>query len=283
MILALLAVVGSAGGVAVWMLMQGGQAPAADNSGFDIAVAEGPRSTGEGLSQGAQAQSSLGMVSAGLPGIQVGSQGVAPDQAAQGSSTAGPSKSFKDFVMAAEQKCYELAVAYTKKNPSIQRYGQDWMKHPDLAKLNADYLKDRDPAKFLKGLAKSENFPKLIKQYAGDRALQAFVKDAVAQAPAGLTTVAGDLVKSDPSIKTLVGNVTSALGLPPAMTAMVLGDGGEKVDSKQIMGQVLGGSGVQQALSNPQVQKALAGNEQAQQILQGNVPGAQQQKPKPKR
>lgn len=286
MILALLAVVGSAGGVAVWMLMQGGQAPAADNSGFDIAVAEGPRSTGQGLSQSAQAQSSLGMLSAGMPGIQMGAAGVAPDSTGSsgGSTTAAPTSSFREFIKAAEQKAYLLAVAYTKKYPSVQRYGKDWMKHPDLAKLNADYLNDRDPVKFLKGLAKSPTFPQLVKQYAGDRALQSFVKDAVAQSPAGLASVAGDLVQSDPSIKTLVGNVTGALGLPPAMTAMVLGGREEKVDTKQVMNQIMGGSQVQQAMSNPQVQKALAGNEQAQQIMQGNIPGVSDKpKPKPKR
>lgn len=130
------------------------------------------------------------------------------------------------------------------------------MSHPDLKKLNDDYMRDHDPVAFLRGVARSKNFAKLMVKYARDPALQALVKEGIAQAPGEVTSSGMALLQQDSAIKTVVSNVAEALGLPPALTAGILGSG--KVDQNQIMGKVLQGNpGLQGAIQDPNVQKAM--------------------------
>lgn len=268
-VLVALAVGGSAAGVMVWQLMQSGPAPALDRSGFDVQVVEeaGPR--GPAPAQPAAQQSSLTSFTGAPSGMSFGEQ--APDSVTGGpSSPAGPKKprdvSFREAVLAAERKGYDLAVAYTKKYPSIAQYGRDWMSHPDLRQLNYDYLRDRDPVKFLRGLAKSPNFPKLVKKYATDPGIHAFVKDAAVHAPAGLAGAAADYLTEDSAMKNFMQNVTRAMGLPGSLTASLFGGDDKPLDQKQLMGEVMQGNPeLQKALNNP----ALQNNPDLQKALQG--------------
>ena len=133
-----------------------------------------------------------------------------------------------------------MAERYTQKYPSIARYGRDWMNCPDLKKLNDDYMREHDPVKFLRGAAQSRNFARLIAAYATDPAVQSFVREGIAAAPPEVAAKATDVLHEDGLVKGLVNNVVSALGLPPALIAGVLGGG--KVDEKQVLGQILQGN-----------------------------------------
>jgi hypothetical protein len=178
-----------------------------------------------------------------------------------GANTAKPAAqkaadSFTEACRKAENKVQALAVAYTKRYASIAQYGRDWMSYPDLRKLNDDYAREHDPVAFLRGTARSKNFAKLLAKYAADPAVQSFVKEGISQAPSDVTSSAMSILKEDNAIKTVVSNVTTALGLPPALTAGVLGGG--QVDQNQVMGQILQGNpSLQGAMQDPNVQKAM--------------------------
>lgn len=138
---------------------------------------------------------------------------------------AGAEENFRTAIAASESKARALAVAYTKKHPSIAQYGHDWMSYPDLKKLNDDYMRDHDPVKFMKGLSKSENFPKLVKKYAKDPAVHSFIIDAISNAPGELAAAVADYLPAEEVLKGLVGGVAEAMGLPKGVTAGLLGSG----------------------------------------------------------
>jgi hypothetical protein len=133
-----------------------------------------------------------------------------------------PEEEFRQAVAASESKARALAMSYTKRYPSIANYGRDWMSYPDLKKLNDDYMRERDPVKFMRGLARSENFPKLIKKYAGDPAIHAFVIEAIKEAPIDLAAAAAGYLPGDALARSSVDGVAGALGLPAALTSGVL-------------------------------------------------------------
>lgn len=251
-ILAVLAVAGSAVGVMIYQLSQK-EKPLVSATGFDISKTEERRASAGGTLPlpGGPAEDRT-MFQGGDLKIHVGEggSGAAPQAGAQKAST-----SFTEACRKSEGKVQAMAQAYTKRYPSIAQYGRDWMSYPDLKKLNDDYAQNRDPVAFLRGVAGSKNFGKLMAKYARDPALQSFVKEAVAKAPGEVTSSAMSLLKEDAVIKKVVVNVAEALGLPPALTAGVLGGG--KVDEQQVMGQVLQGSGLQGAMQDPAVQKAM--------------------------
>ena len=149
-----------------------------------------------------------------------------------------------------------LAEAYAKRYPSIDRLGTEWMSYPDLQKLHDDYNKNNDPIAFVHGVARSKNFAKLLVKYAGDPAVQSFIKEGIAPMLGGMTSSAMSLLTEDNSIKTVIANVAGALGLPPALTSGILNGG--KVDQNQVMGQILQGNpGLQGAIQDPNMQKAM--------------------------
>ncbi|MCX5796644.1 MAG: hypothetical protein NTY77_14215 [Elusimicrobia bacterium] len=262
-VLAVLAVAGSAVGVMIYQLTQK-EKPAADIAGFDISKTQESRpapSSAQAL-PGSAAQTDrtmfqtedLGKMRFGVGG---GNTAKAIAQKAADSFTAACRK--------AEGMVQALAISYTKRYPSISKLGRDWMGYPDLKKLNDDYMRDHDPVAFLHGTAQSKNFAKLLVKYAADPAVQSFVKEGIVKAPGDVTSSAMSLVKEDNSVKTVVSNAVSALGLPPVLTAPIL-EGG-KVDEKQVMGQIMQGNpGLQGAMQDPNVQKAL------QQQQQGAAP-----------
>lgn len=175
-----------------------------------------------------------------------------PGPPAHADAAPRPEEKFREAVAASEARARALAIAYTKRHPSIASYGRDWMSYPDLKKLNDDYMRERDPIKFMRGLARSENFPVLVKKYAADPAVHSFVIDAVKQAPAGLASAAAGYLPEDGSVKGLVGTVADALGLPKAVTAGILGGSVDpkELGQKQVLDEVL--------RSNPGVGKDAA-------------------------
>jgi len=233
--LAVLAIAGSAIGVMIYQLSQR-EKPAADASGFDLAQTPESHSAAGGQSAApgpAQTQSGLGLLqTGGLGQLQFGAAGKTPRPADQ--------KTEQDFTAAvrrAEAKAIALAQAYTARYPAIAQYGRDWMSYPDLKKLNDDYMRDHDPIAFLRGLARSQNFGRLMAKYAGTPAIQSFVKESITRAPGEVAMTSTSLLQEDSLIKSVVAHVVSALGLPPAMTAGILGGG--KVDQNQVMGNII--------------------------------------------
>lgn len=259
LLLVVLAVGGSAAGVMIYQFLQGNKNPTiADTTGFDIAVAD---NTGRSPSPSAQPSkdpkgSGLGMVT---PGMKFGTE---PGQAAPPAASQAAAGSFTEAVRACEASVRAYAIAYTKNHPSIAAYGRDWMASPELKKLNDDYMDNHDPVAFMRGVASSKDFGGLIKKYAGDPAVQGFVKGGISQAPPDVMSAGMSLLKEDSAIKGLVSNVGSSLGLPPGMMAGFMGGG--KVDEKQVLGSIMGGADMQKTLSNP----ALKNNDEIQKALQ---------------
>jgi hypothetical protein len=245
-ILAVLAVAGSAVGVMIYQLSQKDK-PTTDTAGFDISKIQesrpAPNAAQTPPGSGAQADRTM-FLAEDLGKMRFGAGANTAKSAAQ-----KPTNGFTEACRRVEGRVQAMAQAYTKRYPSIARYGKDWMSYPDLKKLNDDYARSHDPVAFLRGTARSKNFAKLLAKYAGDSAVQSFVKEGITQAPSDVTSSAMSLLKEDNAVKTVVSNVAAALGLPPALTAGVLGGG--QVDQNQIMGQILQGNpGLQGAPPN---------------------------------
>lgn len=256
-ILALLVIGGSALGVLVYQAMQGGEAPVADTTGFDLAETApgtGPAPSGAASAVTADpsqagASSSLGMVQTGLPGMQIGGRAKQPP--GQKAKT-----KFTDLVRQGEARMRALRQKYEQQYPVIRQYQQDWNSYPDLRKLRDDYRANHDPVAFMRGLAESKNFGTMVKKYAGQAPVQAFVKDAIKQAPSGFMSAAMDYLNDEKVVRKVVDNVGSALGLPPGL----LGSSGSQpqVDEKAVMDSVMKSNpDLQKALDNPAVQKNL--------------------------
>jgi hypothetical protein len=245
-ILAVLAVAGSAVGVMLYQLAQK-EKPTAETTGFDISKTEESKPVQDAAQAppGSAAQGDRTMFQAeDLGKMRFGEGGSAPKS---GVSAQKAPDNFTEACRKMENKVQALAFAYTKRYPSIARYGKDWMSYPDLRKLDQDYLSNHDPVAFMRGAAQSKNFAALLAKYATDPALKSFVMDGIKQAPGELTASAMALLKEDNAIKTVVANVATALGLPPAATAGILGGG--QVDQNQVMGQIMQGTpGLQGAM-----------------------------------
>ena len=267
-ILAVLAVAGSAVGVMLYQLSQK-EKPRTDIAGFDLAKTQESRPAADsGNPLPGAAAPDRTMLQSGDMKMRFGEGGSPTAQATAQAAAQKATDSFTEACRKSEGKAQALAQAYTKRHRSIAQYGRDWMNYPDLKKLNDDYMRDHDPVAFLRGTARSKNFAQLMVKYARDPALQSLVKEGIAQAPGEVTSSAMSLVKEDNSIKTVVANVAAALGLPPALTAGVLGGG--KVDEQQIMGQVMQGTpGLQGMMQDPNVQQAVQQQQQKGSPSQG--------------
>ena len=125
---------------------------------------------------------------------------------------------FTEAVRQSEDRARDLAIKYTDRYPAILQYGRDWMGQPDLKKLNDDYMADHDPVKFLRGLARSPSFPELTAKYARDPAVQAFVKEALKEAPRDVLAASSDLLVEDGILRGLLSDSGKALGLPQSFT-----------------------------------------------------------------
>lgn len=268
--LAVLVVGGSfLGGMAYHYLQRGKDKAVVDASGFDLSAANEMKNTAAGPASVQSGQSSLGMVQTGLPGMQITS-----DQNQNQNQQAPPAAkmSFVEAVRASEKKIHALAIKYTQKYPVIAQYGKEWMSHPDLKALNDAYMADRDPIKFIRGVSQSKNFGAMVKKYATNPTMSAFVKDGMKEAAPGAMGAAVDFMKQEKAVGAIITNVASSMGLPPALLGGLAGGGSAPpIDEKQVMGQIMGG--------NPDLQKAMQGNLDPSKIPQGVDPG---KLPKPK-
>jgi hypothetical protein len=211
-IIAALVICASAVGVMVYELRQHERIVPDNPSGFDLArVREAQQAAANG-SPGApspEQKSGLDMLSTNLPdmrgvagesrtlpGMKPGQAGKAPPKDAR--------TAFTEAIHNSEASAQALAQRYTKQYPVIQKYGQEWMSHPDLKKLNDDYMRDHDPAKFLHGLVQSQSFLPLAVKYAGEPAVQAFIKEAIHNASSELLTAALDYFDQDKPLQNMV-------------------------------------------------------------------------------
>lgn len=263
-ILVIVAVGGSAVAVGGWYLFSNRSAASVDNSGFDFAVAPETRrpvvetpAAESGAAPGSMPASSLGMLQAD-DGIRV---------AGSGGSSAAPkpvedpkekaAMSMKEAVLKYESKANEYGRRMEAKYPSLTQYAKDWNSYPDLKSLGQQWRRDKDPVKFLYGVVKSDNFGKIVKKYAHDPGVHAFVTNGVKEAPSDLIGAAGGVFQNDHLVKDLVGTVMTSMGLPASLTAMLGGGEVKPPDEKQILKEVMSGAGVQEALKKQQGAVAL--------------------------
>ncbi len=248
-ILVALLIVGSAAGVLGWYTLTNRKGPALDFSGLDLNSVAPEKRAPIASANGASYQPASGIMIKSDPGLRVVDGNASSPAASRNSAPAAsdPKADFRDVARRNESTVRDFAVRMTRKYPSVRQYGKDWMSYPDLRKLNDDYMRDHDPAAFMAGLARSKNFGVLVRKYATDPGIRAFVIDGVQQAPGELLGAAGDALKSDAVVKNLVTNVGNALGLPPSIMAVV---GGGQVDQSKVVSDVL---------NNPQLKGAMQG------------------------
>lgn|GEM_PF-1274461 len=236
---------GSLIGALGWYFMTNRHGIVLDTGGFDIAqVAPTQRPVYQNSSAAAQPRE--GMMVAHDSSVSFGE--AAAHSGAAGAAGAVPAAGARDYKADAQKyegQVRDYAIRMTRKYPSVRQYGKDWMSYPDLKKLNDDYMRNHDPMAFMAGLAKSRNFPQLVKKYATDSGVRAFLIDGIRQAPGEMLSEAGDALRSDNTIKALANNVAQAVGLPTSMTAAL---NGGQVNTNQVMNDVM---------SNPQIRGAV--------------------------
>ena len=245
---------GSAVGVLGWHLLSNCGNNQLDSSGFDISAApDAPRPSASGsLSAAPEPSSGLGMLKS-EPGLRVaGSGGPAPAAGTAGAPNvkAQAALSFKEAAIKNEKLVTAFSRRMEARYPSIKQFGKDWVAAPDLRALRDQYWRDRDPVKFAYGLAQSKSFGKLIKKYAADPGVRAFVMEGVKQAPADLLGAAGQVFQNDRVVKDLVKGVASGLGLPASLTAFLGDDNAKAPDQNQVLSEIMQSPDVQKALQN---------------------------------
>lgn len=210
---------------------------------------------GESSPAAAPESSGLSLVSGGMPDMKMGE--LAPPE--RGRDGKLPVLSIADAVAKAEGPLRALNRHYDKRYPSFKQFGVDWASYGDLRKLDQEFMRDKDPVKFVRGLAKSKNFPAMVKKYAQDPAIQAFVMDAVKTLPADVksaaTHYATQYSKSDSAIAKLGSNVLGSLGLP---TGLFSGGAKEPVDAKHVMESLQKSNpALDKFMENPEAQKIM--------------------------
>src|SRR6185312_14988861 len=231
---------GSAVGVVGWYLMVNRGNPAIDSSGFDLSAVKASRSLPVASVAPAeqQQQSSLIMLK-GDAGIRVADSGPAPAQQAaqakQGDKKEQAHTDFTDQARKHESDVRNYSIRMTQKYPILHQYGRDWMSHPDLKKLNDDYMRNHDPIAFIMGLTKAPSLGVMVKQYAGNPAITAFITGAMKEAPGDLTSSAMDVLANDKVAKDLINS-----GDP------------SKIDQTKIVHDMINSPGVQNAMPQGQ-------------------------------
>lgn len=239
LILTVLLLGGSAVGMAVYQMLQDGKTSSVlDPSGFDIAATAEEAVPATAAQPATRAQAGLDIAAAPrMGGLRFQDPGLGAG-ARQAPSAPKAAAGFAEAVWNNEKQIRNLAIAYTRKHPDIAAYGREWMSHPDLKKLNDDYMRDRDPIKFMRGVAGSRNFYNLVKKYAGSAPIRGFVQEAMVQAPSESVSSAMQYMEQDGAVKKLVTNVTSSMGLPPALLPGVR-NGGGAIDEKKTIGRII--------------------------------------------
>lgn len=248
-LLVALLIVGSAAGVLGWYALTNRKGPVLDYSGFDLNSVTPEKHVLISDANSAPSQPTSGIMIKSDPGLNVvdGNASAPAANHPAGPAAGDPKADFRDVARRNEATVRDFAIKMTRKYPSVRQYGKDWMSYPDLRKLNDDYMRNHDPAAFMAGLARSPNFGKLVRKYATDPGIRAFVINGVQQAPGELLSAAGAALSNDAVVKNLVSNVGQALGLPPSIMAVV---GGGRVDQSKVVSDVL---------SSPQLKGAMQG------------------------
>lgn len=257
-ILVLVAVGGSAVGVAGWHLLSN-RAAGLDTSGFDMSAAPGsPRPSAAPASYPPSAPSqptSLAMVK-GDAGMRVVGPGASTPRPA-GAAGAAPNPtdprqaaalSFKEAAIKNEKFVDGFIRRMQAKHPSIARYGKDWAASPELRALRDQYWKEKDPLKFAYGLAKSNDFGKLIKKYAADPGIRDVLITGIKEAPPSLMGAVGGVFQNDQVAKDLANTVVKAVGLPASLVGFLDG-GGKAPDQNQVMADIMGSADMKKAMS----------------------------------
>jgi len=244
---------GSAVGVVGWYLMVNRGSPSIDSSGFDLSAAPHTSRPAPVLSAPVEAPqaSSLAMLK-GDAGVRIGDSGPAPAQpASQAKEGDKKEQAHADFTQEArkhESDVRNYSMRMTQKYPILRQYGRDWMSHPDLKKLNDDYMRNHDPIAFIMGLTKAPSLGVMVKQYAGNPAITAFITGAMKEAPADLTSSAMDVLANDKVAKDLISNVAGGLGLPPSITGLINSGDPSKIDQTKVVNDMLNSPAVQNAM-----------------------------------
>ncbi len=248
-LLLVLAIGGSAVGVAVYQRSQARPPALADGSGFDLAqTTEAKRSL---VAPAATAPGSGAAAPSSLTGASWGA-------ALRSGSAAGPdplksaAASFADVCRANEDRVRAMAERYTRQSPVIQAYGKEWMSYPDLKKLNDDYMVQHDPVAFLHGVAASKNFATMVRKYAGYPVFLNFVQEAMKAAPADARQVAMDYIDKDKVASEVMDKVLQSLGLPTGLLGSNTAKAGEapNIDPTKLLNSMMG--------SNPALQNSPA-------------------------
>lgn len=282
-IFVVVAVGGSAVGVAGWHLMSNRNA-GLDTSGFDmsaspdLAASKAPPSFPAGApSAGAPAApNSLGMVKRG-EGVTIvgagtsGSSKPAPPKSGDAGATANPTDprqaaalSFKEAAAKNEKFVDSFVRRMERKHPSLTRYGKDWAASPELRALRDQYWKEKDPLKFAYGLAKSKDFAGLVRKYGSDPGIRDVLITGIKEAPPSLTGAVGGLFQNDGAVKGLVNTVVKAVGLPASLVGFLDGGAPKPVDRNQVMADIMASDDMKKAMKN-QPAPAVALPDQGQQ------------------
>lgn len=265
-ILLLVAVGGSAVGVAGWHLASNRSA-GLDTSGFDMSTAPDPAKSAipsfpvsAPAAQAPVPQNSLGMVKGdkGMTVVSAGSSTPKPAPAS-GAAAGSPddpkadaSSTFKSAASKYEKKVYDFVRRMEAKHPSITQFGKDWAASPELRAIRDQYWKEKDPLKFAYGVSKSNDFSKLVKKYAGDPGIRDALVTGIKESPPDLTAAAGGILKSDTVAKSLVTSVVKAVGLPASLTGMLDGSDTKAPDTNQVMADIMSSPDMKKAMQNKQ-------------------------------
>ncbi len=252
-VLVVLALSTSAAGVLGWHLISNRSHNQIDTSGFDISAApDSRRRSVPGRAAPDPSQSSgLSMLKAD-PGVRVAGPGSnsTPPSAPKTTPKENASSSLRKSMIKNERFIDAFGRRMETRYPSIGLYGRDWAAAPDLRALRDQYWRDRDPIKFAYGLAQSKNFGKLLKKYAADPGVRAFLMEGVKQAPGDLLGAAGQVFQNDSVVKDLVKHVASSVGLPASLTAFLGDDNAKPPDQNQVLSEIMQSPDVQKALQN---------------------------------
>lgn len=280
-IFVVVAVGGSALGVAGWHLMSNRNA-GLDTSGFDMSTAPDPARSAAPPAFAAPsapspaAPNSLGMVKGG-EGVTVVGAGTsatskpAPGKPGEAGAAANPSDprqsavlSFKEAAIKNHKVVDSFVRRMEKKHPSLTRYGKDWAASPELRALRDQYWKDKDPLKFAYGLAKSKDFGALVKKYGGDPGIRDVLVTGIKEAPPSLTGAVSGLFQNDGAVKALANTVVKAVGLPASLVGFLDGGDAKPADRNQVMADIMASDEIKKAMKN-QPAPAVALPEQGQQ------------------
>jgi len=265
-----IAVGGSAVGVVGWHLMSN-RGAGLDTTGFDVSSTPEPgqakpQTYAAPMTPVEDQPGSLGMVKGDASMRVVVPGPAAPKPAGEASTPGSPKddavKSFKEAALKNEKVVDAYIRKMQAKHPSIARYGKDWAASPELRALRDQYWKDKDPLKFAYGMARSKDFSALLKKYSGDPGIRDVLITGIKQAPPSLLGAIGGIFQNDKVAKDLVTTVSTAIGLPPSLTAFLGGgDDAKAPDQNKVMADIMGSDDMKKAMQSQPAPVAVGAKE----------------------